>query len=81
MFGDMMRTKATEDGVNVLYMINTEEKTGTCAVCVTSGGNNRSLCAYLGAANTFKKDHLLEIWSHVENAEIFYVSGFHLTGD
>lgn len=79
MFGDMMRTKATEDGVNVHYMINNEEKTGTCAVCVSDSGTKRSLCAYLGAANTFKKEHLLEIWAVVEAAEIYYASGYHLT--
>ena len=79
LFGDMMRSEATKDGVNVLYMVNPNEKTGTCAVCITAGGAKRSLCAYLGAANTFKKDHLEEIWSSVEQASVYYVSGFHLT--
>lgn len=79
MFGDIMSTKATEDGVNVLYMVNEEEKTGTCAVCVSTDGSQRSLCAFLGAANTFKKEHLLNIWAEVEKAELYYVSGFHLT--
>lgn len=80
MFGDIMRTKAQEDGVNVLYMVNEEEKTGTCAVCVSQGGKQRSLCAFLGAANTFKKEHLInEVWTDVQKADLYYISGFHLT--
>lgn len=78
-FGRLMGEKARADGVDTLYMITNEEKTGTCAVAVTDNGTNRSLCAYLGAANLFKKDHLLKHWKNVEAATLFYVSGFHLT--
>lgn len=77
--GRRMAAIAREDGVNVLYMITKEEKTGTCAVCVSASGTKRSLCAYLGAANKFKKDHVLKHWDSVEKAKIFYSSGFHLT--
>ena len=76
-FGHEMRKRATADGVNVQYMITKEDATGTCAVCIT--GTERSLCAYLGAANLFSKDHLDTIWSTVEKSDLFYVSGFHLT--
>ena len=77
--GRRMAEIAHADGVNVLYMITKEEKTGTCAVCVSDAGKKRSLCAYLGAANKFKKDHVLKHWDAVEKAKIFYSSGFHLT--
>lgn len=78
-FGRMMGEAARSSGVATLYMITKEEKTGTCAVAVTDNGKNRSLCAYLGAANCFKKDHLMKYWKNVEEAKLFYVSGFHLT--
>lgn len=29
-FGDVMSNKAKQDGVNVMYMVNKDEKTGTC---------------------------------------------------
>lgn len=77
--GKRMADIAKGDGVHVLYMITTEEKTGTCAVCVSDGGKNRSLCAYLGAANKFKKEHVTKHWTEVEKATIYYSSGFHLT--
>jgi adenosine kinase len=77
--GRRMAEIATADGVSVLYMITKEEKTGTCAVCVTDSGKNRSLCAYLGAANKFSKDHVLKHWDAVQKANIIYSSGFHLT--
>lgn len=76
-FGNEMKKKASADGVNVQYMITDKDGTGYCAVCIT--GTERSLCAYLGAANLFSKDHLDTIWDIVERSELFYVSGFHLT--
>ncbi|KAI1286038.1 Adenosine kinase [Halotydeus destructor] len=77
-FGEILTKKARDDGVNVMYMISNEEKTGTCACCITKGGANRSLVAYLGASSNFKKSHLLEIWNYVEQAQFYYASGFHL---
>jgi len=39
------------------------------------------MCTELGAANHFDIDHLKkpEVWSLVENAEVYYVGGYHLT--
>lgn len=39
------------------------------------------MCTDLGAANHYKLEHLQseKIWSLVENAEYFYVGGYHLT--
>lgn len=75
-FGTMMQNKAREDGVNVVYMIDPVVPTGTCA-CLLSG-QSRSLCAYLGASQTFKVDHILSNNEWVLKANVFYASGFHL---
>ncbi|XP_070544618.1 adenosine kinase-like isoform X2 [Ptychodera flava] len=78
-FGKILREKAEEAGVKVNYMLDDEKPTGTCAVLLTD--HNRSLCAYLAAANCYKKDHLdiAENWAYAEKAKVFYVAGFHLT--
>jgi adenosine kinase len=66
-------------GLRVEYRVDPTQKTGRCGVVIT--GHNRSLCTDLGAANHYGLDHLKkpEIWSLVENAEIYYVGGFHFT--
>ncbi|KAH7329226.1 Ribokinase-like protein [Stachybotrys elegans] len=66
-------------GLRVEYRVDPEHKTGRCGAIIT--GHNRSLCTDLGAANHYGLDHLKkpEIWSLVENAEIYYVGGFHFT--
>jgi len=78
-YADKMREKAEEVGVHVNYLVTTEQPTGTCAVLLTD--HNRSLCAYLAAANCYKKDHLVEPenWAVVEQAKVYYSGGFHLT--
>lgn len=78
-FGKILSEKATQEKLDTCYMITKEVATGTCAVCVTGNGTKRSLVAYLGAANCFKKSHIEDNWSKIENAKIFYSSGFHLT--
>jgi adenosine kinase len=77
--GKIIAESARADGVNVNYQIVPTEPTGTCAVLIT--GENRSLCAYLGAANHFKKEVLVqpENWKFVEKAKFYYISGFFLT--
>jgi len=78
-FGKVLAEKATEAGVNVQYQITEKEPTGTCAVLIT--GNNRSLCAYLAAANLFSQDHLdkPEVRELLEKAKFYYISAFPLT--
>ncbi|XP_064645293.1 uncharacterized protein LOC135498774 isoform X2 [Lineus longissimus] len=78
-FGQILEKKCTDLGVNCRYQYTTAEKTGTCAVLVT--GADRSLCAYLAAANAFTKDHLekSDNWAFVEKAAYFYISSFPLT--
>ncbi|CAB4006454.1 adenosine kinase 2 [Paramuricea clavata] len=78
-FGKILQQKAEEAGVCVQYLHSDDQDTGTCAVCISNNNTARSLVANLAAANHYKKEHLLENWKTVENAEIFYISGFFLT--
>ncbi|GAB6028552.1 hypothetical protein CHUAL_002695 [Chamberlinius hualienensis] len=78
-FGEILEAKAKESGVFTRYMYEENEGTGTCAVLIT--GQERSLCAYLGAANLFQISHVqkAENWALVENALYYYLTGFFLT--
>lgn len=78
-FGQTLEERATEDGVLVNYMKNSELPTGTCAVLVNGG--ERSLVTNLAAANTFHVSHLETEKSQeiINKAQIYYVSGFFLT--
>lgn len=69
----------TEDGVHAFYQKNPAVPTGSCAVLVHGG--ERSLVANLAAANTFTVDHIEkpEAKAIIEQARIFYVTGFFLT--
>lgn len=76
-FGEMMKKKATEDGVMTHYAICDSVPTGTCAVCLTDQGKNRSLCAFLGASQKFSDKHLRDHWEElVASTDIIYISGF-----
>merc|ERR1719453_1047299 len=81
--GDDANAKTMEDcckkdGVSTYYM-KCDKPTGKCAVCIT--GVERSLCAYLSAANEYKVDHLKEPanMAILEKAKIVYSSGFFTT--
>lgn len=78
-FGKQLEEKATKDGVRVKYMIHEDQPTGTCACLITE--KVRSLVANLGAANSYKKDHLVqkENWALIERAQFVYIAGFFLT--
>lgn len=78
-FGKQLEKQATKDGVRVQYLMNDSEPTGTCACLITE--KVRSLVANLGAANSYKVEHLLlpENWALVEKAQIAYIAGFFLT--
>lgn len=79
-FGNKMRETASNDGVNVQYMVDPEAATGTCAVCVSKDGS-RSLVANLAAANNYKVDHFKQKdnFALLEQARIVYSAGFFLT--
>lgn len=76
-FGSLMSKKAQEDGVITNYSVSSTIPTGTCAVCLTDQGKNRSLCAFLGASQEFTDQHLRDNWEQlVEKTNIIYMSGF-----
>ncbi|AET41038.1 adenosine kinase Ecym_7190 [Eremothecium cymbalariae DBVPG len=76
-YADKLLEENTKAGILSLYQVQEDIATGKCAALIT--GHDRSLVTDLGAANHFKPEHLDAHWEHVENAELFYVGGFHLT--
>ncbi|KAK3940493.1 Ribokinase-like protein [Diplogelasinospora grovesii] len=66
-------------GLRVEYRVDPNVQTGRCAVVITD--HNRSMCTELGAANHYDLEHLKrpDVWSLVENAEAYYVGGYHFT--
>jgi adenosine kinase len=76
-FGSLMSRKAAEDGVIANYAVTSSEPTGTCAVCLTENGKNRSLCAFLGASQKFTDQHLIDNWDQlVAKTDLIYMTGF-----
>eukprot|EP01089_Gocevia_fonbrunei_P012908 TRINITY_DN3171_c0_g1_i2.p1 TRINITY_DN3171_c0_g1~~TRINITY_DN3171_c0_g1_i2.p1 ORF type:complete len:543 (+),score=126.67 TRINITY_DN3171_c0_g1_i2:255-1883(+) len=75
-YADELRKQAEKDGVDIHYMVN-EVPTGTCAVLVTD--KERSLVANLSAANHYKISHIEQNWNLVEEAKVFYITGFFIT--
>ncbi len=75
----IMKEKSNEVGLNTVYQVDPNTPTGTCAVLIT--GKDRSLVAHLAAANNFTVSHLdnPQNWKYVEQAQIFYISGFFFT--
>lgn len=80
-YSTVLEERAKEKGVNGRFQYKADTPTGTCAVILTNNGANRSLCANLAAANCFTIDHLRkpENFTFVENAKLYYISGFFLT--
>lgn len=67
------------EGLHTEYLVDKSAPTGRCGVIVT--GHNRSMCTDLAAANNYKLEHLTspKVWNIVEQAQFYYVGGFHLT--
>ncbi|KAL6707534.1 adenosine kinase [Coniothyrium glycines] len=78
-YGETLEKISADAGVKTEYLYDEKTPTGRCGVVIT--GQNRSLCTDLAAANNYKIEHLKEerIWKQVENAQVLYVGGFHLT--
>eukprot|EP01137_Pigoraptor_chileana_P025057 Opistho-2@93963 len=78
-YGKIIRECAESDGVVTSYYVQDAIPTGTCACLIT--GKDRSLVAYLGAANAYKIEHLShpDNWALVEKAQYYYIAGFFLT--
>lgn len=64
-------------GLSTMYRYDEEQPTGRCGVIIT--GKDRSMCTDLAAANHYKIEHLKENWKTVQNSQIYYVGGYHLT--
>lgn len=90
-FGELLSKKASDDGVIGNFAISKGDPTGTCAVCLSDQGKNRSLCAFMGASQKFTDQHLKDHWQDlVAETDLIYMSGFliavnpasfHLLGD
>lgn len=80
-YGEILEEKTRAVGTNTVYQYHDTEPTGTSAVLVSDKGKNRSLVAYLAAANAFSKDHIdnEENWALVQKARYYYLSGFPMT--
>ncbi|CAN8096819.1 unnamed protein product [Discula destructiva] len=78
-YAAILKDAVKQAGLRVEYRVEPSQPTGRCGVVIT--GHNRSMCTDLGAANHYGLDHLKkpEIWSLVENAEVFYIGGYHFT--
>ncbi len=72
----ILEDKAREAGVDVRYQINRNQPTGVCGSVIT--GQNRSLIARLGAADSFQHQWLQNPanWTLVEKARFYYIGGF-----
>jgi hypothetical protein len=79
-YAAILRDAVKQVGLRVEYRVDPKTPTGRCGAIIT--GLNRSLCTDLGAANLYDIDHLKspEIWKLAENADFYYVGGFHFTG-
>lgn len=77
-FGQILRRKAQEDGVDVHYVVDESKPTGTCLCLVSGNGQNRSLLSFPGAARSFNRKHVLAEWPAVKRAKVFYCAGFSL---
>lgn len=80
-YGEILEEKTQAVGTKTIYQYHDTEPTGTSAVLITDQGKNRSLVAYLAAANAFSKDHVdkEENWALVQQAKFLYMAGFPLT--
>jgi len=78
-YGEKLKEAAAHDGVQTHYLVTDDHQTGTCAALITD--KERSLVAYLGAANDYKKSHFDsdEIQALVSAAKFIYCAGFFVT--
>merc|ERR1719204_1834180 len=76
-FGQLMKEQCKKDGVATEFMVNPNVPTGACAVAIYD--KERGLVANLAAANTYKKEHLVEHKNLCLRARIIYSAGYFLT--
>lgn len=82
-FGQCMRSRVEDEGVNVAYIeINDKgTKTGYCCVLAfknDAGVQQSTMITWLGAAHCFLLKHLDQNWAQVERARIIILEGYFL---
>lgn len=75
-FGDILKGKIIEDGVEAAYVVDKETPTGKCAVMITDRGSNRSLVSFHGAARNFHKHDIYQRWAYIKRSKVIYSAGF-----
>jgi adenosine kinase len=75
-YAEILKEKAKETGLRTMFQTTEKCPTATCAVLLTSHGQNRSLVCHLNAANHFTHDFLDRDnnWSVIENIRLFYIT-------
>ncbi|KAE9544211.1 hypothetical protein AGLY_001390, partial [Aphis glycines] len=79
-YSKILEREAISDGLDVKYQYHSDKSTGTCAVIITNGGKDRSLCANLSASRYYTDDQLEipENQKIIQNAKFYLVTGFFL---
>ncbi|KAL1678072.1 Ribokinase-like protein [Schizophyllum commune] len=77
-WADILRTADAQDGLDEVFLVRPEEKTGACAVVITD--HHRSLVTVHRAARLFHVSHLTSpsVAPLVSAAQVFYVEAFFL---
>jgi len=72
-YAAILHDAVKQSGLRVKHCVEKKEKTGRCGVIII--GHDRSMCADLGAANSYNLKHLksLEVWELVEGMETAFV--------
>lgn len=80
-YGQILKSAAEKDGVNMHLEYTTKAPTGSCAVCIS--GKERSLVANLSAANLLSSEHMHspDVLATLQRCKLFYLTGFTLTID
>ncbi|KAF7783918.1 hypothetical protein Agabi119p4_83 [Agaricus bisporus var. burnettii] len=78
-FHTQLQSANNREGVQSLYQIKTDDKTGACAVIIT--GHDRSLVTTLRSAEKLELGHLESegVLPFIEAASVIYVEGYFLT--
>ena len=77
--GDKLNENLTAQGINSFLHRDEETATGTCACVIYN--NERSLCAYLGAALKYPISHLQQNEAELQKAALIYSSAFFITSN
>lgn len=73
-YGSILIEKSLEVGLLTSFQTTSTKPTGKCACLIH--GQERSLVAYLGAANDFNTEHLETVRDDINEADYLYITGF-----